>query len=569
MTAEDTSKEYCRTIFDILLAKGVKNIVLSPGSRNAPLLIAAACRPFRRRIIIDERAAAFTALGISLASNAPVAIVCTSGTALYDYAPAIAEAFYQHVPLIVITADRPAEWIDQDDSQTLIQPGALAKIVKGSFDIPVHHRDNSDEPWYVNRIINEACNLALSRRRGPVHINIRLNNPLGDTVPYSPSQPRVIENIDNTDLLPHIYKQLAGELQGKRIMLTAGFMQPDNALNRAVSAFASLPSVVSMCETISNLHLPGNPYAVDTPLSLLESGACSDSDHTLQPDVVISIGGALVSRKLKEFLRKNPPAEHWTLGDTSPATDCFKCLTRHFEVSPTRFFKALTRHLSKLNQSSASIAEYTSRWQELRHTAADSHDRYLQNNSEWSEMTAFRHILENLPSSFNLFLSNGTPVRYAQLFSRNLPHASFACRGVSGIDGTTATAIGCALSYKGPTLLITGDMSMAYDTDVLAISDIPSNFKIVVINNSGGGIFRFIPTTRNLKQRDELFCAAPRLPLRQLADAYDWKYFEVDSLCSLETQYAALLASEQKSILEIKTNGDFSASILLNYMTRK
>ena len=267
----DTAKTYCRILYDILIEKGVEDIVLSPGSRNAPLLIGAACRPFRRHIITDERTAAFTALGISLAANKPVAIACTSGTALYDYAPAIAEAFYQNIPLIVITADRPLEWIDQDDSQTLIQPGALDKIVKGSYDIPVEHADDSNEKWYVNRIINEACNLALSGRRGPVHINIRLDNPLTEVIPFTEGHPRIIEYIDNLNLPPHLYKELANQLLGKKILVTAGFMQPDNELNKALSVFSRLPNVALMCETLSNLHLLGDPYSIDTVLSVIEN----------------------------------------------------------------------------------------------------------------------------------------------------------------------------------------------------------------------------------------------------------------------------------------------------------
>ncbi len=259
----DTTKEYCRILYDILLSKGIDEIVLSPGSRNAPLLIGAACRPFRRHVITDERTAAFIALGIALAGKKTVALACTSGTALYNYAPAVAEAFYQHIPLIIITADRPLEWIDQDDSQTLIQPGALDKIVKGSYDIPVEHPDDPNEEWYVNRIINEACNLALSGRKGPVHINIRLDNPLTEVRQYVPSTPRIIEYIDNLNLPPHVYKEIAESLQGKKVMVTAGFMQPDNKLNHALSEFARLPNVCMMCETLSNLTMHISALAID------------------------------------------------------------------------------------------------------------------------------------------------------------------------------------------------------------------------------------------------------------------------------------------------------------------
>ncbi|MDE7437163.1 MAG: 2-succinyl-5-enolpyruvyl-6-hydroxy-3-cyclohexene-1-carboxylic-acid synthase [Muribaculaceae bacterium] len=566
---QDTDKEYCRILFDILLAKGVKDIVLSPGSRNAPLLIGADCRPFRQRIITDERTAAFVACGLSLVSKKPIALVCTSGTALYDYSPAIAEAFYQHLPLIVITADRPLEWIDQDDSQTLHQPGALSMITKGSFDIPVQNPNRPEEKWYVNRIINEACNLAVSGRPGPVHINIRLDNPLSGTIPYAPesvSDLRIVEYIDNLNLPPHLYKELAQELEGKRIMVTAGFMQPDDSLNRALTGFSKLPNVTLFCETISNLHLNNDVYKIDTVLTEMDNGEES-SLESFRPDVVISIGGALVSRKLKTFLRNNPPSEHWTLGDTSPSADCFMSLTRHIEVRPDKFFKGITRFLSK-NPVKTSAADYKSLWANMRKAAGISAQNFIENNSQWSELRAFSNMLANLPSSFNLFLSNGTTVRYAQLFTDNIPHSSFACRGVSGIDGTTATAAGCAMAYAGPTLLITGDMSMAYDTGILGLSSIPDNFKIIVINNQGGGIFRFIPSTRDIPEREKLFCAKPNLPLEKLADAYGWNYVTVESEKELEENFIPFLANRNKGLMEICVDGDISAKILTEYMNR-
>ena len=212
----DTNKLYCRMLLDILQARGVKTIYLSPGSRNAPLLIGVSCRPFVRRIIPDERTAAFMALGEAMASGKPVALICTSGTALYNYAPAIAEAKYQSIPLIVITADRPTEWINQDDSQTLIQPGVLSNIVKASYDIPVEHQGNPSEEWYVNRIVNEAFNLAVSQKCGPVHINIHLDNPLTETISYKESINRIIE-IDDNQIFSHPhYKEISEELKEKK-----------------------------------------------------------------------------------------------------------------------------------------------------------------------------------------------------------------------------------------------------------------------------------------------------------------------------------------------------------------
>ncbi len=180
MKMQDTDKNFCSILFDVMVEKGVKDVVCSPGSRNTPLLIAASSREsLRKHVVIDERSAAFMALGLAVVSRRPVALVCTSGTALLNYGPAIAEAFYQSVPVVVISADRPEQWIDQDDSQTLRQYEALSNYVKRSYQLPAFGNDDKEMQWYANRIINDAMIEATSRRKGPVHINIQLDNPLG------------------------------------------------------------------------------------------------------------------------------------------------------------------------------------------------------------------------------------------------------------------------------------------------------------------------------------------------------------------------------------------------------
>lgn len=560
----DTANANCRILLNTLLARGVRNLVLSPGSRNAPLLIGASCRPFTRRIINDERTAAFVALGLAVAQKSPSALICTSGTALYNYAPAVAEAYYQSMPLIVISADRPMEWIDQDDSQTLRQPDALAKIVKASFDIPVSRSSDPEMEWFVNRTVNEAVNTATSGIPGPVHINIRLDNPLTQTIPYAPASPRVVEITDSAILPPHIVKELAAGIAGKKIMVTCGFLPPDEKLNRALSEFNRLPNVKIMAETLSNLHIGDDNCEIDTVLSALDHND-TELIESLRPDVVISIGGALVSRKLKEFIRRFKPAEHWTLGDTRLSVDCFRALTRHIEIAPHRFFTPMAKVLAR--RSGATVA-YREQWQQVVGRSRELHDSFLDSIAgEWCELTAYRHILGRLPQTWNLFLSNGTPVRYAQLFTRTLPHASFSCRGVSGIDGTTATAAGIACSYSGSTLLITGDMSFAYDTGVLGINNLPAGFKIIVINNQGGGIFRFIDSTRRLPQREEFFCADPAAPIEGIARAYGWEYASADSLPKLEAAFDTLLRSAGNMLLEVRVDGELSADLLTEFLS--
>lgn len=571
----DTAKRYCRTLYDIMIAKGVKDIVLSPGSRNAPLLIGAKCRKeLHERIILDERTAAFIALGIAMQTQRPVAVACTSGTALYNYAPAVAEAMYQSIPLIVITADRPKEWIDQDDSQTLRQFEALEKIVKKSFDIPVERKEVSDTDWYVNRIVNEAMNVACSGKKGPVHINIQFDNPLAETVKYVDSVPRIVSLFDESDFSRFQYDRIAEEVRNKKVLVTAGFMQPDYLLNKALLEIGRFSNFKILCETISNLHLPGDPYAIDNILAPLE---CSDDKgmrKSLYPDVVISIGGSLVSRKLKEFIRKAPACSTWTLSDTDVSVDCFKNLSAHFEIPPVKFFTGLVKALKRLERrdkkgcKSNNGNSYSRCWENIRQKAKIKQDSFLK-NCIWSEIKAFEYIFSHIPPQSNIFLSNGTVVRYAQLFTSRQYHASFGNRGVSGIEGTSATALGCALEYNGTTLLITGDMSFAYNPDILALGDICPRFKIILINNNGGAIFRFIPSTRTAPDREELFCTRPPLAVHEMCGSLGWSYYSVNNETQNSSQFQKFIECPGNSLIEYRFDGESSPDQLLEYMKLK
>lgn len=562
---KETDHKYCSILLDVLQAQGVKNIVASPGSRNAPLLISCSYREdLNVQVIADERNAAFFALGMAMISRKPVALICTSGTALYNYAPAVAEAFYQGIPLIVISADRPFYWINQDDSQTLIQPEALAKIVKKSFNIPVEC-NNPELEWYVNRIANEAALLASAQKPGPVHINIQIEAPISGTLEKKDIMPRVINTITP---LPHIHpsvlKELTQRLAGKRVLVVAGFMAPDDELNRQVMLFSALPGVKILCETLSNLHLPDNPYAIDSVIA----GLSDEMKEMLRPDIVIAIGGALVSRMLKEFIRNMKP-EVWTLGDSYFGTDCFKNLTLNLQVSPTIFFKAISHSLRRYYRTQGNppqyCQDYLPQWNKVKECQLILRREFVK-NADWSELKAFNHILSNLPRDYNLYLSNGTTVRYAQLFTENIPHGSYSNRGVSGIDGTTATAAGCSMEYKGKTILISGDLSFAYSPGVMGLPMLPTSFKIIVINNKGGGIFRFISPTRYIEHRDRFFCADPAIPVEKLAEAYDWNYYRAESEEELKVAYANFLADMRNAVLEVISDEEYSASILRKYM---
>lgn len=570
----DTGNGNCRELIDVLMAQGMDTIVLSPGSRNAPLLIAASARSRLRKVIInDERAAAFTALGISMVSRKPVALACTSGTALYNYSPAIAEAYYQRLPLIVITADRPAQWIDQDDSQTLHQFEALDKIVKRSYDIYeetgmtaecLNSEFENELKWHVNRIANEAILTAISGHPGPVHINIQFGTPLNNICEYVPRFPRTVKLISGS-MVPgrEFARTAATELLDKRVMVVAGFMAPDHKLNRALSGFARLGNVTVMAETISNLHLAEGSTMIDSVLTRLSP----EERERLRPDVVISIGGSLVSRFLKEYIRESGTTEHWTLGDTDIAVDCFQHLTRHYEMMPTEFFSSITGAAHSLSRRRATVCthpDYKALWESAREMASAQNDAIIKNTG-WSELTALDETFRQIPPNWNVFLSNGTPIRYAQILMKRLPHANYCNRGVSGIDGTNATALGTAMTYDGDTLLVTGDVSFSYFPEVLNYSSLAPRLRMILINNQGGGIFRFVGTTRGLESREEYFCSPPGIPFGKIAKAYGWNYISVRDMEGLRKALETM-RSESLVFIEIEVNPEESAQSLVSYM---
>lgn len=563
---EDTAKKFCQTLFDVLQEKGLRKVVCSPGSRNVPLLIAAAARKeMQKYFAVDERTAAFMGLGLSIVSQESVALICTSGTALLNYAPAVAEAYYQNIPLIVISADRPLQWIDQDDSQTLRQDHALANYVKKSYSVPALGEDEGEMLWYVNRIANDAFSEATSGRKGPVHVNIHLAEPLGSRENRIADQTRTVETIMADSIAnKEVMKNLAAEVARSKVLVVAGFLRPDAMLQKTLVEFCRKPNIAVMAETISNIHFPPSEYSIDSVLTAYVESTLDD----LAPDIVISIGGALVSRKLKEYLRRHKnKIKHWSVGYSLTTTDPFMSLSKRIELPPYRFFRDMNVALRKYSVNNV-VSVYKSQWSNLRSAAIEVKERFAD-DCPWSELKAFDFILKNLPAEYNLFLSNGTAIRYAQIINYAKPHASYCNRGVSGIDGSTSTAVGGALAYKGPTLLLTGDLSFCYDIGALGLRNIPDNFKIIVIDNQGGGIFRFIPSTSSLPELEQYLCQPPLLPLKKLAEAYDWRYFECKDEISLKDNFGNFLSSKGKSIMRVSCDGVLSAEILQSYMKTK
>ncbi len=559
----NTDSHISKTLAALLFEHRVTDVIASPGSRNAPLLIALSRQEgITMRVVIDERSAGFIALGMALTSNKAVALVCTSGSALLNYAPAIAEAYYRRVPLIVISADRPKEWIDQDDSQTIVQPGSLSNYVKRSYDLPVD-RCNADR-WYANRLINDALLTASNGRQSPVHINIQLSEPLGYLTPSQSESNRVIRMIDTpTSLSIEHASELCSSISSPcRVMIIAGFLRPNKALNQALNELATFPNIVVLTETIANLHGENFVSSIDSTLSSIKN----DEINKMRPDVVITLGGALVSRHIKQFLRNNPPREHWHVGVTRTTIDCFQSLTMRVEMNPEQFFP----QIATLIQSSPQPCDYALIWEVAKNRAISLRQSFAA-KAPWSDFKAFASFIPMIPKRWNVHFSNGTSIRYAQIFGEHHYHRCDCNRGVSGIDGCTSTAIGASLADTSDvTLLVTGDMSAQYDIGALSCGYLSPRFKMIIMSNGGGGIFRFIKSTGDLDILEDYFCVNRHIPFRELAAGYGFEYFEANGEETLRELFPTF-CNEAKlpAMLVINTSGDISTKVLHNYFEYK
>ncbi len=510
--------------------KGIRDAILCPGSRSAPLTLAFSrnknitCRTFS-----DERSAAFIALGIAQQTRTPVVLVCTSGSAAYNFAPAVAEAFFQQVPLIVITADRPREWIDQFDGQTIRQNELYGNHVKRYFELP-HDHDHADSDWYVNRMVNEAINLSQAGLNGPVHINAPFREPLyfSNSETTNSESVRVIEPIlGHQDLDSTQWSEIIKSLGGfNKILVVSGQHEQDPVLKQALAAFHAAAHWPVAGDILSNLHpLPFFCGHADTFLGQ----APEKLKESLRPDLLITFGKSLVAKNLKLFLRTHKPREHWHLQTAGETADTFQGLTKLLPLPPDKFF-------SKLKESSFDIrsswTEFNTQWNSQEHASRISIDNFF-NQQEEGEFSLVKQLMESLPSGANLHLANSMAVRYANHIGlkESQKHISvFANRGTSGIDGCTSTAVGNSLASKVPNVLITGDLAFFYDRNAFWHNYPLPNLFVVVLNNHGGIIFNLIDGPSRQPEAEEFFITRQKLNAKSLAAEFGFTHHDASNV---------------------------------------
>ena len=562
-----------QSIVALCEAKEILHVVISPGSRNAPLTNGfASNKNIQSYSIVDERCAAFFALGMAQQLQQPVALVCTSGSALLNYYPAVAEAFYSDIPLVVISADRPIERIDIGDGQTIRQKNVFAnhilysanlhsEVVSDSAD-PVIRRKQFESQKHNEREINLALNTAIEQK-GPVHINVPFYEPLYQMVEESSVVPlQIFPEIDHP-VIPQENLQRYADLwnSAKRKMVLVGVNQPNSVEERFLEQLAKDESVIVFTETTSNLDHEDFFTRVDTVIGPIEQSENREElFRALQPDILLTFGGMVVSKKIKAFLRSYQPKQHWHV-DEKKAYNTYFCLNKHFVTSPNNFFQQFFPLTKKTS------SDYRSRWMQVKSQRQQLHERYVE-EIPFSDFKVFQEIFRSIPQQQIVHLSNSSTIRYAQLFRMDPTFKLYCNRGTSGIDGSTSTAVGAAVVAKEPVVLLTGELGFFYDSNALWNNYIPKNFRIIVINNGGGGIFRILPGNKDSENFDNYFETVHNLNARPLCEMYGFDYLRAQSQEEVEAALRDFYSEGEKPrVLEIFTPRKLNDEVLLNYFS--
>ena len=535
----------------LLRAHEIRNVVLCPGSRNTPIIHTLANHPyFTCYSVTDERSAGFFALGLALSGGRPAAVCCTSGTALLNLHPAVAEAFYQQVPLVVISADRPASWIGQMDGQTLPQPNVFGPLVKSSVNLPEIH--TSEEEWYCNRLVNEALLELNHHGKGPVHINVPISEPLFQFTAEDLPDVRVITRYQGLNVYDRQYDDLITRLNGyTKRMMVVGQMNLIYLFERKICKLL-YKHFAWLTEHTGNQTVPGIPVKnFDAIIYSLPE----EEQAKLVPDLLITYGGHVVSKRLKQLLRKHPPKEHWHVAADGQVADTFCSLTTVIEMDPFEFLEKIAYLLEN------KPCEYPKRWEQLSKQMAEP-------DFAFSEMAAIGKVLKSLPTDAVLHLANSSTVRYAQLFQ--IPDSVEVCcnRGTSGIEGSLSTALGYAWASDKLNFVLIGDLSFFYDMNALWCNHLRGNLRIMLLNNGGGEIFQSLPGLKMEARTHRFVTALHQTKAEGWAQERGFDYTAVHTMEELDAALSDFMQADQQGnpkFMEVFTNKAEDVRLLKEY----
>lgn len=592
-------KKNVNILTSLLVAHGVRHAVVCPGSRNAAIVHNLnECEDITCYPVTDERSAGFQALGLSMAEGYQPVVVCvTSGSALLNLYPAVAEAYYQQIPLIVISADRPAQWINQLNGQTLPQPDALGQMVRKSVSLPEVFAGEQQEEmhWYCNRLVNEALLKSMGRVKGPVHINVPISEPFYSFTKEILPVERKIEvaycraNIDTFDGTP-----FECVLKAKRPLVVIG--QLDNT-EKYVDLLAYIDRMPILWESLA---MPPYLYKVQEELGedwnkTTLYGAFENlldeikDDERFRPDLVVYIGGHIVSKKLKSYLRSLKGVEQIRISQEADIEDTFMHLTKVMDL-PNSDAMSWLDNFGWHNQ----WEDYRKLWMDA---LAKSYERKENFKPEFSSLATVKEFFSQLqkvePQDFKAFTLGGKdaqddgiydlkfdtflPGMMSSVFSGNssairlmnlyADRHVYCNRGVNGIEGSLSTAVGfsmCKNKSDKHVYCVLGDLSFFYDQNAFWNRNLNGKLRIIVLNNGGGAIFGKFQGLKESQAREEMIMAKHHVTAEGICSQNEVKYLAAHTMEEMEQGISQLIhaESERPMLLEVFTDMDVDNEML-------
>lgn len=469
-----------QVILALLKKFGIRNVVISAGTRHIPFVFSAEEDDFFNCYsIVDERSAGFFALGLIQTTQEPACIVCTSGTATANYVSAVNEAYYQHLPLVVLTSDRNRYTLNQQEDQCIPQINLFKDVARKIVDLPIV-RDNNDF-LYCQRLVNEALLELDHREKGPVHINFQIDDnypvELGTFKFELPELPDVIkvDRIMASDS-SNEWKALAERMKKKKIVILYGQHLPvSSSVNAEIQLFCEKYNTTILCDHLANIHIKNKIENASVTAAM----NIADWD-SLKPDIVITMNGHRLNN-YKAAMKIWNTAEHWHVSPDGLVSDPFKRLCQIVEC-PIEYFFGRMNELSDINDTS-----YYDKWAQMEKMKSPNNP--LDASFDYSAVYAIQGLFRRLPDNALLHISNSNSIRIANLLPIPESVDYYCNRGTCGIDGSMSSYIAQSQITDRPSFMCIGDLSFFYDMNALWNRYSSKNTRIMLCNNSGGALF--------------------------------------------------------------------------------
>lgn len=539
-------------LVSLLKKFGISKIVVSPGSRHNKLINSLQYDSFfKLYLVVDERSAAFFALGLIQECGEPVAVTCSSGTACMNYGSAIVEAYYQRLPLLVLSSDRVPELLNQCEDQMYDQASTFISCTKYHCQLPVV--DTPRDEWYCNRVINEALIELTHHGRGPVHINIPFAAHHGTAydVKTLPDVRKI--TVHQLPMSSSDWKNISSRLKDKKVMIIWGqSVYPLHVVEKSENAFAEKYNVAVLTDKMSNCHADNAIINTTITMSIMKDNQAP----ALQPDIVISVGANYIfNNEIKAYL-KNGMSEHWQVGLEDKVCDPFHTLTDIFEMPESHFFEMLAE-----NCSSKTKNDYYLGWKEIS-------DLPTLPDMQYCELYAITKLMSQLPSNCDLQLANSQTIRMAHYIPIKEGIRVNCNRGVNGIDGSMSTAVGFGANSNRPLFYITGELSFFYDMNSLSIRHLSKKTRILLINNNGGAVMYDQPRNTSTDSLPIYLAAGETKVAKGWAESLGFKYLPAHNKEEVDVGVKVLLdeSIDTPVILEVFTNLSEDRYCIVDYI---